>query len=291
VPDYSKRHKGIRGIHRLYQDIIQKSNIDYVIDLHDVLRSKVLRAFFSAKGIPTAIIDKGRKEKNELIHGGPKSNLKHTVERYADVFRHAGLNVVPSANPSIQISSNQAQKAASIIVGGESIHIGIAPFSKHPLKIWPTEKMIELMKMMASRTSCNFYLFGNRAEVPELIQLAEMVPQATVIAGKYSLEEELALMAKLKFMISMDSANMHMASLAGTKVISIWGSTDPMAGFGAWNQPEEFAVKRPVTELVCRPCTVFGKGECHRKDFACMNQLLPTQVMTVIDQSGLLISQ
>jgi ADP-heptose:LPS heptosyltransferase len=73
----------------------------------------------------------------------------------------------------------------------------------------------------------------------------------------------------------MDSSNMHMAALVGTKVISIWGGTDPLSGFGAWTQPPAYSISIPVDELTCRPCTTFGKGTCSRGDFACMNWLTP----------------
>lgn len=79
-------------------------------------------------------------------------------------------------------------------------------------------------------------------------------------------------------MISMDSSNMHMAALSGTKVISIWGGTDPLTGFGAWQQPDEYSIRIPVEELTCRPCTVYGKGTCRRGDFACMEWLTPEMV-------------
>jgi hypothetical protein len=61
-----------------------------------------------------------------------------------------------------------------------------------------------------------------------------------------------------------------------------------MNGFGAWMQDEEFSVRIPVEELSCRPCTIFGKGECRRGDFACMNMLTPERVLEVIRRKGLL---
>jgi ADP-heptose:LPS heptosyltransferase len=91
-------------------------------------------------------------------------------------------------------------------------------------------------------------------------------------------------MSKLDMMISMDSSNMHMAALVGTKVISIWGGTDPLSGFEAWMQPESFSIRIPTEELTCRPCTIYGKGECKRFDFACMNWLTPEMVYEKIEK-------
>ncbi len=83
-------------------------------------------------------------------------------------------------------------------------------------------------------------------------------------------------------MVAMDSSNMHMAALVGTKVISIWGGTDPLSGFGAWMQPENYSVRIPVEDLTCRPCTTFGKGDCIRGDLACMIWQTPEMVFRKI---------
>jgi ADP-heptose:LPS heptosyltransferase len=57
------------------------------------------------------------------------------------------------------------------------------------------------------------------------------IPNTTSLAGKLSLSDELNMISKLRVMISMDSANMHLASLVGTRVVSVWGATHPYAGF------------------------------------------------------------
>jgi ADP-heptose:LPS heptosyltransferase len=90
-------------------------------------------------------------------------------------------------------------------------------------------------------------------------------------------------MSRLELMIAMDSSNMHMAALIGTKVISIWGGTDPLGGFAAWMQPDSFSIRIPVEELTCRPCTIYGKGET-KNDFACMKLLTPELVFNRIEK-------
>jgi ADP-heptose:LPS heptosyltransferase len=271
-------HRGLYSILSLYNEIKREHKIDHVIDLHDVLRSKILRFLFRISGVPVAVIDKGRKEKRELIKGGEKIQLKHTVNRYSDVFAKAGFPLPQMKNSGI-ISSDEALKNADLMVvkRGE-LNIGVAPFAKHKLKVWPEENMIKLLAMINEKHKSKFWLFGSRDEAGKIESLHSRVPRSVNLAGSLSLEDELALMRKLDFMIAMDSSNMHMAALAGTKVISIWGGTDPLTGFGAWNQPEDFSMRIPVDELTCRPCTVFGKGECARGDFACMHWLTAEKV-------------
>jgi ADP-heptose:LPS heptosyltransferase len=81
-------------------------------------------------------------------------------------------------------------------------------------------------------------------------------------------------------MVSMDSANMHIESLVGTPVISIWGATSPLAGFLGWRQKEEDCVQLP---LDCRPCSIFGNKPCRSGDYKCM-KIEPQTVVEKIKQ-------
>jgi ADP-heptose:LPS heptosyltransferase len=288
-PDLGMRHKGFRGLHKIYKDLKKLDKFDSVIDLHDVLRTKVVSWFFGRSGIPVHKIDKGRAEKKALISGKSKKILKHTVERYCDVFRDAGLPVTPATGGCFMPRDNTLIKISSFFLFGEhELNIGIAPYAKHPLKMWPEEYMVELLKMISERHTSKFWLFGGFDEMKGLLSFNERCPGAFLVTGKLSLEEELAVMGKLDFMLAMDSSNMHMAALSGTKVVSIWGGTDPMTGFSAWQQPDKYSLRTPVEELECRPCTVYGKGKCKRGDLACMIRLTPEKVYNKLLDFGLI---
>ncbi len=277
-PDFKKRHKGLTGVFRLFNDLNKEGEVSYVIDLHDVLRSKILRFLFRLGGVKSSVIDKGRKEKKNVITGKDKRQLKHSVDRYSETFSRAGFPVAPVKGPWIcpQIANDSINKLLSDT--SVELNIGVAPFAKHKLKMWPLENMIKLLQLISGTAKCKIWLFGGPEEADKLKEFEKAVPGAVIVAGKLTLNEELDLISRLNFMIAMDSSNMHMAALSGIKVISIWGGTDPLTGFGAWGQPEEYSVKIPIGDLSCRPCTVFGKGECRRGDFACMNWLTPEKI-------------
>lgn len=287
-PDFKKRHKGFLGLFRLFLDIRKHGKIDYVIDLHDVARSKLLRLLFQLSGVPVSVIDKGRKEKKAVTRGKIKTPLKHSVERYHDVFAKAGFPVTPTEGPWIIPSSEALGRVDSIINPDETLNIGVAPYAKHKLKVWPEENMIGLLNKISEKHKTKYFLFGGPEESERLDSFRRLVPGSVNMGGKLKLDEELALMSKLDLMIAMDSSNMHMAALVGTKVISIWGGTHPLSGFGAWMQPKEYSVGIPAEELTCRPCTTFGKGECRRGDFACMNWQTPELVLREINTLGVL---
>ena len=283
LPDLKKRHKGISGLIRLFKDISRQSEIDYVIDLHDVLRSKILRFIFKLNGIPSATINKGRGEKRSLITGKNKKQLKHSVERYCDVFAKAGYLVTPSKENWISPSPEIQLKKSYIDDMRGVLNIGVAPYAKHKLKMWPEDNMIRLLGLISEKNKCRFWFFGGIDEKEKLVELNKKVPDSFNLAGELSLDEEILFMSKLDLMIAMDSSNMHMAALVGTKVISIWGGTDPLGGFSAWMQPDNFSIRIPVEELTCRPCTIYGKGKS-RNDLACMKMLTPEFVYKRIEK-------
>jgi ADP-heptose:LPS heptosyltransferase len=287
-PDFKKKHNGIPGLIRLYRDIKRQGRIDYVIDLHDVIRSKILRFLFRLNGTPVTVIDKGRRDKKDIITGRRKVQLKHTVIRYCDAFAGAGFTLEPSDKQYIIPTTGGSDRTTEILRYSTGLNIGIAPFAKHKLKMWPEENMIRLINLISEKQSARFFLFGGKEELRQLAEFNMKVQGSVNLAGTLSLEEELAVMSRLDFMIAMDSSNMHMAALVGTKVVSIWGGTDPLSGFGAWMQPDEYSIRIPVHELTCRPCTTYGKGDCRRGDLACMNWLTPEMVFEKLKEEKLI---
>ena len=76
-------------------------------------------------------------------------------------------------------------------------------------------------------------------------------------------------------MVTMDSANMHLATISSTPTVSIWGATHPYCGFKGWKQNDSDLIQLPMT---CRPCSVFGSKQCFRGDYMCLNGIRPETV-------------
>lgn len=253
-----ENYKGVWGLKKLAEELNAEIKPELVADLHSVHRSKILNFFFGLYGKKTASIDKGRKEKKRLTQkeNKIKKSLKNTAERYADVFRKLGF----SLKLSHQLPDNNAQKSG----------IGFAPFAQHASKMLPLEKSLSLLKTLAQKHQV-FLFGGGKHEVEILDTWEKEVENVTSYAGKLSLKEELQKISQLEVMISMDSANMHLASLVGTRCVSVWGGTHHFAGFLGYGQSEKDIVE--ITDLECRPCSVFGNKECFRGDYACLTQM------------------
>lgn len=266
-------YKGFSGLLRLYWEL-RKEHFDYVADFHDVLRTKIVRFCFWITGTPVQHIFKGRKEKKELTReeGKRKIQLKTSFQRYADVLERL---VFP-------IQQNyKAWKHPRPSNLEQENWIGIAPFAAHTGKVYPLDKMKEITRALTSNPKNKVYLFGGGKKEQKICQDWENeIPGTISVIGKLKQDEELNLISQLDVMVSMDSANMHMASLVGTPVVSIWGATHPFAGFMGWGQDPNNAIQ---LDMDCRPCSIFGNKPCKRGDYACLNGISPKQVLEHIE--------
>lgn len=74
----------------------------------------------------------------------------------------------------------------------------------------------------------------------------------------FSLEEELSLISNLDLMVSMDSANGHLAAMFGIPVLTLWGITHPFAGFIPFHQPMENQLLSDRAKYPLIPTSVYG---------------------------------
>ncbi len=281
--DFSGKHNGLKGLYQLFKRLRELGPFSLVADLHGVLRSYVLGAMFRLTGAKVLSIDKGRKDKMALCRKENKHlvQLKPTFERYRDVFIEAGMGFPFVTFPGRAIYSSDADSVPHDAFKNSCVKIGVAPFAKHQWKMWPIERMRQLVETLDGK-GYQVFLFGGRGEEETTLEeWASEYVNVHCLAGQLSMDEELKAIANLDLMVSMDSANMHLASLVETPVISVWGATHPYAGFYGWGQNTDNAVQ---IDLECRPCSVFGNKPCFRGDFACMESVSVEMVDSKIEQ-------
>lgn len=251
--DLKGKHKGVLGLYKLSKEL-KALKFDAVADLHNVLRSKILKLFFAGKKVVQ--IDKGRAEKKALTSGRIFQQLKTTHQRYADVFEQLGYQIDLS-NPQFPEKAELTSKLKSFISNSEQKIIGIAPFAAHQSKMYPLGKMEKVIAQLSKEYNVILFGGGNK-EVKILNDLETKFNNVKSVAGKLSLEEELDLISNLDVMLSMDSGNGHLAAMLGKKVITIWGVTHPFAGFAPSNQPEDYALVANREEYPLIPTSVYG---------------------------------
>ncbi len=232
-------HKGVFGIRKLANEV-KDIKVDAVVDLHNVLRTNILKKWLLFSGIPFVQIEKGRKEKKELTRWEDKifKPLKSTHQRYVDTFKSLGFSFSITDNRYVLSKENLSKKTNLLLGYDAQKWIGMAPFAKHNGKVYSLEKLIKVIEELDKRNTYKIILFGGgKEEIKKLEELELAYANVLSVAGKLKLEEELSLISNLDLMLSMDSGNGHLAAMYGIPVITIWGVTHPFAGFGCYGQP------------------------------------------------------
>jgi len=280
--DVHGEYRGARGMMRLVAGLHRRYRFDAFIDLHDVLRTRVMRLACLLRGIRTWHINKGRAGKRALTRRRGKVMLPLVSQRsrYREVFFKAGLPLADrfdglfdgrgKADPALFAAITRPKPA------GEQ-WLAIAPTAAHRGKVYPPELMARVIDAMAARTGLHIFLLGGPEDAPELESRARLHDNVQSLAGKrYGFGAELALLNHMDAVLTMDSANMHLASIAGAPTVSIWGATHPYCGFKGWRQADSDTLQLPMT---CRPCSVFGQKPCYRGDYLCLAAIKPETVV------------
>ena len=285
--DLKKEYHGIKGLNALYRRLAAKQ-FTAVADLHNVLRSEYLRLRFNIGHYRVEHINKHRKGRRRITakHAKRLEQQPTSFENYVEVFKKLGYPVeinFRSIFPEGEKGNlNMLPKGINVKNSFEQ-WIGIAPFAAHEGKVYPprlTHQVIEQLLQKYPKT--RIFLFGRGQQEDQYFrEWCQIHPECLYVSHQLeSLHQELILMSHLDAMISMDSSNMHLASLTGTPVVSVWGATHPYAGFLGWGQSTDNIVQ---IDLECRPCSIYGQKPCRRGDYACMNGIAPETIVEKVE--------
>ena len=282
--DEKERHKGILGLWRLFQDL-KALKIDAFADVHNVLRSKVVRTLFALSGKRTAFVNKGRAEKKALTRAENKifQPLPTMIERHQLAFETLGFPVDLS-QPQFPAKAKISQPELATIVAQSHKVIGIAPFAQYDSKVYPIDLMQEVIDALAANENYTIFLFGGgQKEKENLQELAGNTKNAINMAGKVPFTTELDLISNLDVMLSMDSGNAHIAAMLGVPVVTLWGATHPYAGFLPFNQTLDNALVSDRNQYPQLPTSVYGNKVVPGYENA-MRTILPEQVVDRIEE-------
>lgn len=286
--DVKGEYHGVRGLNTLYRRLVAK-NFTAVADFHNVLRSDYLRMRFNLARFRVEHINKHRRDRRRLTMQEHKrmKPLVSSFRNYADVLQKLGYPV------ELKFKSIFADEGGNLNLLPAAIGprkagvqwIGVAPFAAHDGKVYPprlTRQVIEQLQKKHPRA--RVFLFGKGEQEDSTFSswCGEMPGCVHVSRHLENMQQELILMSHLDVMLSMDSANMHLASITGTPVVSVWGATHPYAGFLGWGQTEDNAVQ---IDLPCRPCSIFGNKPCLRGDYACLKNIPPETIVGKMEQA------
>lgn len=273
----TKDYKGIFGLMGLARKLRRQYDIDAMADLHNVLRSRIVGLALKLHRIPVVRLDKERARRKALITHRSDQAVTPTIDRYRMVFTRLGLS---APDDFTRLFDGKGIPASTLVpdkVDGER-WIAISPFSAHEGKVYPLSLMEQVVAQLSQQKNFRIFLMGGGKD--EKIALRKIASQHSNVVSmaevKHGFVDEFALLAKCDLMLTMDSANMHLASLMGLKTITIWGATAPECGFMGYRQQAGDHIQ---LNLACRPCSIYGERECQFGDYRCLAKIKPDQVV------------
>ncbi|MEZ5002781.1 MAG: glycosyltransferase family 9 protein [Chitinophagales bacterium] len=266
--DIDHQYKGILGLTKLAAQL-KSYSFDILVDLHDVLRTKILRKLLQSSISNIIVFNKGRKEKKTVI--SKKTALQpllHTSIRYLKAldFQNKQLELIESNWLATSKDISQISYLnQNYLLPKSAKWFGIAPFSKHNSKEWIESNWLEVIQHISKIKGQIFvFAFGQR-EKEIALQWQNNYSNNIIIDETISIEDQMAIIENLDIMISVDSANMHLASLLRTKVLSIWLSTHPFLGFSPLENSDNI-VQPTAKEAPWRPLSVYGKLKTRKEN-------------------------
>lgn len=283
--DLKREYHGIKGLNALYRRLTAKQ-FTAVADLHNVLRSDFLRMRFNIGRYKVAHINKHRKGRRRLTTTNNKQLVQQpsSFQNYADVLARLGYPIELDFHSIFPEGKGDLSLLPATLTLSPQQNIGIAPFAAHEGKIYPLPLMQQVIEQLIKQyPEARIFLFGKGKREAEIFpQWCKQYPSCIYVGSQVeTMKQELVLMSHLDVMLSMDSANMHLASLTATPVVSVWGATHPYAGFMGWNQDPENVIQ---VSLECRPCSIYGQKPCMRGDYACLNNIAPETIVERINK-------
>lgn len=273
----TKDDKGLFRLMRLAARLRREYSIDAIADLHNILPSRVIGLCMRLHGIPVARLDKQRAQGKALTSHSSTEPVRPTIECYRLVFAQLGLE---APNTFTRLYDGRDLPVSTIVPQKKPGQrwIAIAPFSVHESKMYPLELMARVVARLSQHE--NYWIFllgGGKDEKVALRKIARSNGHVISMAEiKHGFIDEYALLGKCDLMLTMDSANLHLASLMGLKAVTIWGATAPECGFLGYGQDVSSDIQ---LDLECRPCSIDGGQECHYDDYRCLRNITPEQVV------------
>ncbi|NNE03749.1 MAG: glycosyltransferase family 9 protein [Eudoraea sp.] len=281
-------HKGIKGLFRLFKSI-NELHPEAIVDLHNVLRTKILHLFTVFSSRRTSVIDKGRSEKRALTRSANKvwKPLKHTTTRYKETFESLGFSFDLGNSHTLPSRTLPAHIMEYKAIRGKLI--GIAPFAAHRGKMYSLSKFETVIASLNAELDCTLICFGGGSKEKAAIEQWEDQYQKCInLIGKVSFGDELAVISNLDLMLSMDSGNGHLAAIFGVPTLTLWGITHPYAGFAPYNQPHENSLLADRSQFPDVPTSIYG-NMCPQSYEEAINtiseEVIVSRIQQILDQS------
>jgi heptosyltransferase-2 len=262
---------------------LRAEKYDYIIDLHNNLRTLRLKFLIGAYGClgkkPEAYSFNKLNIEKWLYVNWKKADAMppvHIVDRYMEAAKVLG--VVPD-NQGLDFFIPEKDKVtlSTLPLTHQQGYVAYAIGGQHATKQMPLHKIIELCE----KINTNIVLLGDKNDtvIGEKVALhfenwrKNNANCQTIIynaCGLYNLNQSASLLQQAHTVFTHDTGLMHIAAALKKNIYSIWGNTTPLLGMYPYQTNYKVIENN---NLSCRPCSKIGFDKCPKGHFKCMNDL------------------
>jgi ADP-heptose:LPS heptosyltransferase len=268
-PFIDKRFYLEEDLSALIKDL-KKENYDYIIDLHNNLRTLQIKIQL---GVKSYSFDKLNYEKWLMVNFKiNKLPPVHIVDRYMQTIKPFGV-INDGKGLDYFLGLDEVQNAEKVFnrlpLTHRESYIAFVIGAKHYTKQLPSEKIISI----CNKIQRPIILLGDKNDFDKAKTICASAANAFNACGMFSLNESALILKNASKVITHDTGLMHIAAAFKKEVISIWGNTIPEFGMSPYYGDAPIRNQKfEIINLPCRPCTKIGFSKCPKGHFKCMLQ-------------------
>lgn len=243
---------------------IREEEYDYIIDLHNNLRTLFLKILVESK---YKTFKKLNFAKWLLVHF--KINRmpdRHIVDRYLDTVKDLGI---VNDNMGLDFKYRKPNVFDEQFMDNYEV---FAIGGQHNTKKLPNERIVQYLWTL----DAPIYLLGGKEDIENGKAIAKEIPHVFNLCGKTDLALSAYIIERSVRVHTHDTGMMHIAAALNKPIVSFWGSTVPEFGMYPYFKNQEVPKGSKIYEvkgLSCRPCSKIGYDKCPKGHFKCMNDI------------------
>ncbi len=265
----------VTGEIKAFLKMLRSCKYDLVLDFHGLLKSSLVVCLSSGKR--KVGFDSYQELSGFFVRGKVFEDLgKHAVDRYLDIVRYLGAQdppvdfLIPRGPENENRVRGLLGKAG--VAEGEAF-VAVNPLALWETKLWPAENFARLCDLIAGNMGLKVVITGVLDKAMRRI-LALVKTPVVDLTGKTTLRDLASLYRRANLLVTTDTGPMHIAAAVGTRVIALFGPTDP-SRTGPYGKGHRVLTRK----LACRPCF---KKKC--ADPICMTQLTVEEVLQAVQE-------
>jgi lipopolysaccharide heptosyltransferase II len=257
---------------------LREKHYDLFVNFHPSLKTGAMALASGAGRVLTF-----RKDRRKQADTG---RVRHAVDDFTKELKPLGIDRVDDRQMDFYVPSAAQEMVSELLRTEFGIHssdplLVINPAATRDINRWPPEKFIGFLNQIAVvLPQLRVAVSGGPGDVKlagDIVTGLEKPERVANLAGRVSVKELGALLARANCVVTADTGPLHIASAVRAPIVCLSGAADPDRT-GPLNPRDLVVINR---EISCVPCQA---RSCARKDIACMNQMPVEWVLNAVRQ-------